>query len=181
MTSELTKALIVNGVVLITVLASDLGPDRKIGRMRILRPLIAAAVIIPLFVKQPVGHGTGLTVELAGAAAGLLAGVVVGALMHVYRHPITGAPVSRAGSGYAAVWVLIIGARTAFSYGAAHWFTLPLVNWAIAHDVSIAAVTDGLIFMAIIMVVARTASLAVRAARITPAEPTAPLAAGSAK
>jgi hypothetical protein len=37
MLSELTEAMIVNGVVLATVLASDLGPARKIGRMRLLR------------------------------------------------------------------------------------------------------------------------------------------------
>ena len=39
MLSELTEAMIVNGVVLATVLATDLGPARKIGPMRLLRPV----------------------------------------------------------------------------------------------------------------------------------------------
>jgi len=40
MVSQLTEAMIVNGVVLATVLASDLGPARKIGRMRLLCPVL---------------------------------------------------------------------------------------------------------------------------------------------
>jgi shikimate kinase len=39
MLSQLTEAMIINGVVLATVLASDLGPARKIGPARLLRPL----------------------------------------------------------------------------------------------------------------------------------------------
>jgi hypothetical protein len=166
MASELTEAMIVNGVVLATVLASDLGPARKISRMRILRPLIAAAVIIPLFVARPVTHGTGLALEIIGIVAGLLGGLAAAALMHVHRHPTTGAPLSRAGTGYAALWVVIIGARAAFSYGSLHWFSRQLVSWGIAHQVTVAALTDGLIFMAIVMVIARSLALGVRAARL---------------
>jgi hypothetical protein len=173
MFSELTEAMIVNGIVLATVLASDLGSDRKIGRIRLLRPVIAAAVIIPLFVSQPVTHGMGLVVEIAGAVAGLLVGLAAIALMGVYRSPKTGGPVSRAGAPYAILWIVVIGARAAFSYGAEHWFKGPLVSWAIANQVSLAALTDGLIFMAIAMVLVRTVGLGVRASRL-PAAALAP-------
>jgi hypothetical protein len=134
MLSELTEAMIVNGVVLATVLASDLGPARTIGRMRLLRPVIAAA------------------------------------LMGVYRSPETGQPVSRAGAPYAIFWIVVIGARAGFSYGAGHWFEGPLVSWAVANQVSVAAITDGLIFMAIAMVLVRTIGLGVRASRLPAAE-----------
>jgi len=173
MFSELTDAMIVNGVVLATVLATDLGPARKIGPMRLLRPVIAAAVIIPLFIKNPVTHGNGLTVEIAGTVAGLLVGLAAAALMGVYRSPETGRPVSRAGAPYAALWIVIVGARAAFSYGAEHWFAGPLVSWAVANQVSVAAITDGLIFMAVAMVLVRTAGLAARASRL-PAPALAP-------
>src|SRR6202034_1092173 len=76
MLSQLTEAMIVNGVVLVTVLATDVGPARKIGPARLLRPVIAAAVIIPLFVDRPATHGTSLVVEVAGIVAGVLVGPV---------------------------------------------------------------------------------------------------------
>jgi hypothetical protein len=166
MLSELTEAMIVNGIVLATVLATDLGPARNIGPMRLLRPVIAAAVIVPLFVDRPVTHGTGLVVEVAGILAGLLGGLAAVALMGVYRSPDTGKPVSSAGWVYATFWTIVIGARAAFSWGAAHWFTGSLVSWAIANQVSVAAITDGLIFMALAMVLMRTAGIGFRASRL---------------
>jgi hypothetical protein len=175
MLSELTEAEIVNGIVLVTVLASDYGRARKIGTMRLLRPVIAAAVIIPLFVDKPVSSGTGLVVEIAGVAAGLLCGLAAAALMGVHRSPKTGKPVSRAGLPYAALWTVIIAARAAFSYGVGHWFQTPVVNWAIANHVSEAAITDGLIFMAIMMVLVRTFALGARARRLPAAETAAAL------
>jgi hypothetical protein len=164
--SELTEAMIVNAIVLVTVLASDVGPARKIGRMRLLRPVIAAVVIIPIFIKDPATNGSGLAVEIAGVAAGVLGGLVAAALMRVYRSPKTGQPVSSAGWPYAIFWTVVIGARAAFSYGTAHWFTNSIVAWAVANRVSEAAITDGLIFMAIVMVIVRTAGLAARASRL---------------
>ena len=166
MLSTLTEAMIVNGVVLATVLATDLGPARKIGPMRLLRPVIAAAIIIPLFIYQPVTHGTGLVVEIAGVLAGLLGGLAAVALMGVYRSPESGKPVSSAGVPYAILWIVIIGARAAFSYGAAHWFKASLASWAIANQVTAAAITDGLIFMALAMVLVRTAGLGIRASHL---------------
>jgi hypothetical protein len=166
MMSELTDAMIVNGVVLATVLATDLGPARKIGPMRLLRPVVAAAVIIPFFVSNPATHGSGLVVEIAGLVAGVLGGLAAAALMKVYRSPGTGRPVSSAGASYAIFWTVIVGARAAFSYGAAHWFTAQIVSWAVANRVTEAAITDGLIVMAVVMILIRTIGLGARAARL---------------
>jgi hypothetical protein len=80
---------------------------------------------------------------------------------------------SRVGSAalpYAIVWTVIVGARAAFSYGASNWFPAPLAQWCAAHQVTGAAITDGLIFMAITMVLVRTLGLYARATRL-PAGP----------
>ena len=177
--SPLTDAMIINGAVLFATLEGDLGSHRKIGLIRILRTPLVVAAIIPLFLDSPVTHGNGLLVELAGIAAGLLCGLVVTSLMRVYRSPKTGKPVSAAGLPYAIVWTLIVAARAAFSIGATHWFPAQLAQWCATHQVTGAAITDGLIFMAIAMVLVRTAGLAIGARRLPSASPAAQVTAAA--
>jgi hypothetical protein len=173
--SPLTEALIINGAVLISVLEGDLGPHRKIGKFRILRPLLTIAVVIPIFIDSPVTHGNGLLVELAGVAAGLFCGLIASALLRVYRSPRTGKAVSAAGFPYAMVWIVVVAARTAFSIGATRWFPAQLDQWCLAHQVTAAGITDGLIFMALAMVLVRTTSLATRARRLPAASVKTPV------
>jgi hypothetical protein len=90
-------------------------------------------------------------------------------LMKVYRSPKTGRPVSRAGFGYAILWIAIIGARSGFSYGSAHWFGPQLGSWMAAHQVASAAITDTLLLMALGMLLTRTFGLAARARVLPPA------------
>lgn len=169
MFSELAQAELINGAVLIATLEADLGTHRKIGPLRVLRPALLAGAIVPLFIDPVVTHGTGLALELAGVAAGMLGGLAALALTRVYRSPRTGKPVSRATWLYALLWTLVIGARAAFSYGAAHWFPTQLDQWCLAHQVTGDAITDGLIFMAVAMLLTRTLGLAARAVTLPPA------------
>jgi len=74
--------------------------------------------------------------------------------------------VSAAGLPYALLWIVIVGARAFFSYGASHLFSKQLADWCIAHQVTSAAITDGLIFMAVAMVLTRTGGPAARAAML---------------
>jgi hypothetical protein len=131
-----------------------------------------AAVIIPLYLKGLSTQGTGLILELALAAAGILLGLAATGLMTVYRSPRTSGPVSRAGWGYAALWVVVIGARSGFSYGSVHWFGPQLGHWMAHHAVSSDSLTDALIFMAVGMLLTRTVGMAVRATHLAPNVPT---------
>lgn len=173
--SDLTSAMIVNGVVLIAVLEADLGPHRAIGRFRILRPLLLAAGIVPLYLEALATSGTGLALEIVGTVAGLVAGLAATVLTHVYRSNSSGRPVSRSGTGYAALWIVIIGARAAFSWGSVHWYAPQLGHWMVRNNVSAAAITDSLILMAVAMLLTRTLGLAGRAAAL----PAAPIVAHS--
>lgn len=120
-----------------------------------------------MFLKPVVTSGHGLNAELVLAAAGIALGLLAAGLMAVRRDTATARVVTAAGWAYALLWVVVIGARAAFSYGAEHWFTHSLATWQIHHAVSTAAITDALIFQAVAMILAHTALLAVRARRAT--------------
>ncbi|MDT4947550.1 MAG: hypothetical protein QOJ37_145 [Pseudonocardiales bacterium] len=158
----MTEALIVNGLVLAAVLQADLGWHRTIGWFRLARPVLLSVVIAPLFLKSVSAGGYGLALEVAGTVIGLVLGLVATALMIVYRNPRTARPTSGAGRNYAALWIVVIGARVAFTYGSLHWFNRPLGTWMLEHRVTSNAITDALVFMAVAMMLARTANLAGR-------------------
>lgn len=161
--STLMDAEIVNVIVLAAVLEGDLGSHRKITSFRILRPILTTASVVPLFLEKITTHGAGLALEAALAAVGIALGLIATKLMTVYRSPETGRPVSRAGTGYAALWAVVVGARAAFSYGSFHWFSPQLGHWMISSAVTASAITDALVFMAVTLVLTRTVTLAVRA------------------
>lgn len=186
-----TNIVILQLAILSVVLESDLG-RRKIGWFRVARPIIAVAVIVPFFFTTLPTGGDDLALQGVGAAAGALLGAVsvCPLLMAVVfepawrrrhfataRTPAKRAAVSRAGAGYAAIWIGVTVFRLGFAYGSEHWFPGQLGRFMAVHQVSPGALTNAFIFLAITMDLARSFGLWSRARRALASSRPAALAA----
>jgi hypothetical protein len=93
-------------------------------------------------------------------------GVAAASLMRVFADGRSGKVRTYAGAAYALFWAAVVGARIWFAYVSQHQFSAQIAAWGMANHITVNALTDGLIFLSIAMLLARTGALAVRARRV---------------
>jgi hypothetical protein len=135
------------------ILISNVG-THEVTRRRLLLPVVLVAVAGAAFLNDPPTAGNDVRLELAGLTAGVCFGVVAGLLVRV--RSVGGRVVMSAGATYAALWVLVIGGRMAFAYGADHWFARQIGLFSYHHAITGAdAWTAAFVTMALAMVLTR--------------------------
>ncbi|MFG2861914.1 hypothetical protein [Streptomyces sioyaensis] len=163
--SQFVTALIAGGTILAIILATDLG-RRRVTNMRMVRSVLAVAVIIVLFVHSFPTSGNAPSLQLIGVGVGVICGLVAGALLPAHRGA-DGLIYTTGGVGYALVWIVLSSARVLFAYGAEHWFTEGLIRFSIENELSGPDVyANAFVFMSLAMVLTRTAVLVTKRRRI---------------
>ncbi len=132
---------------------------RRITAFRVLRPLLGAAAITPFFIVRPAAGGWELALEAGGVLLGGTLGIAAARLLPVEWDFATRRAYTRAGVGYAALWIAVSAARYGFAHGARHLFRHPLADFMTSERVSAGALTDALIFVFVTMYVVRSLSL----------------------
>jgi hypothetical protein len=155
----------VSGTILVVILASDLG-RRKVTTMRLVRPLIAVAIVIAIFVRSFPLDGNDPSLQLVGIGVGVICGLIAGALLPAER-AASGDSYTRGGVLYALLWLVISAARVVFVYGTENWFTAEIIEFSIEYRISGPAVfSNAFVLMALAMVLARTSVILARSRRL---------------
>src|SRR4051794_39874208 len=159
-----TTMYLLNLGLLAFVLWANLG-TRTVTRSRLALPVLLVVGAGAVFLRDVPTAGHDVTLEAAGIGAGVVLGLLAGALVRLERDR-TGRLVRRAGAVYAALWVAVIGGRMLSAYGAAHWFPAAIGRFSMTYQITGAdAWTAAFILLSLSMVLARVAASGVLIAR----------------
>jgi hypothetical protein len=147
------------------IFSTNLGA-RALTRRRFTLPLIAVAIAASTYLRAVPTTGNDLTFVVLAALAGVAFGAVAGLLSRVDRDA-RGRLVTRAGAAFAATWIVAVGGRVLFGYGATHWWKSAVIRFSIQHQLTGPAYTSAFVLMALTMVLARLAVIGFQVAAFT--------------
>jgi hypothetical protein len=158
-----TLDLVLNLSLLALMVLTQLG-ERPLNRWTYLRPALITAVVAYFFLGSIPTQGSDVGLYTAALVAGALFGLLALALMELRWNADQSRVVARAGWGYTAVWIGVIGGRMLFAEMATHGWAAQVGQFSYAHGITGAdAWRAAFVLMALSMIVVRTLGLALRA------------------
>lgn len=159
-----TTEYLLNIGILALVLATNLG-TRTLTWRRLMIPVVLVALAGGSFLRRMPTVGHDLELELAGLSSGVLLGVLAALLVRVGR--VGDRVATSAGAGFAALWIVVIGGRMLFAYGAQHWYGAALGTFSRAHQITgSGAWAAAFVLMALAMVISRVLVTGAQAVRL---------------
>lgn len=135
----------------------------KMNLRSILLPLVAVGAAAAYYLKSVPTQGHDVALDLALGAVGLALGVLCGLATRVYRDG-GGQLWSKAGAVAAVLWIIGMISRTAFVYEANHGGQQAIIDFSRNNQITGAAAwTAALVLMALVQVLARMATLRLKA------------------
>ena len=139
--------------------------DHRLALWRLVAPLAIVGYFGAKYLTGFPTAGHDVIFELAGAAIGVVTGIVAAALMGI-RRDAQGSIIVSTGILYAAFWIVVFGARIAFAYAATNSadFARQLGTFSYQYGITGAAAwTAFFILQAVLMVGVRTVIVGARA------------------
>ena len=154
-----TDYLIDSALVLLVLLQIK---ERKLTTQAIVRPMIIVGVAVATYFHSIPTAGNDLVLIFVLALTGLTIGAASGLALHL-RRGLDGEALARAGWASAFFWVLGMGSRFAFLVWISHGGSAAIGSFSASHSItSGAAWTDALLAMAVLEVLGRSLTTAVR-------------------
>jgi hypothetical protein len=158
-----TSQYILNLGLLAVILGGNLG-TRSMTLRRLILPLVLVVIAGFFYLRDIPTAGNDTYLEIAGALSGVLLGVAAALLVRVRRQDQR--VLATAGIAFAALWIVVIGGRILFAYGATHWFPRAIGTFSMQHQiVGAGAWTAAFVLMALAMVAVRVGIGAVQRTR----------------
>ncbi len=156
-----TAELLLNLAVLTLVLHRNVG-THAVGPRRFVLPTVIIVVVAVVFLRNVPGTGNDPAFIVLGGLVGVVLGALAGSIPRIWRES-DGVVSARAGVGFAALWIIVIGGRIAFAYGATYVFPGAVASWSRAHQISGSdAFTAMFVVMALAMVATMTVVISAR-------------------
>ena len=129
-------------------------------------PIVAVAAAAAYYLKSVPTQGNDVVLDVLGLAAGLILGIGCGLTTRLFRDS-EGFMVAKAGFIAAFLWIVGMASRTGFEYSATHSGAHAIADFSRTNSITGSdAWTAALLLMALAQVLARTATIRIRARMI---------------